>query len=602
MLVTNKLFRVIFSISFFLGNHLVFSQNFFCNTPILSDRKTNSVSDDDPESVEWVGETSGENNWFVASNWNPAFVPTCETNVHITNTGNHPDIGFNSSSAACRNINLVAGTILSFSDNKAELNVCGSFSQSGIIATNGKGKIIFQGSQSQTFTKTNTASGNLHNVELSNTASPPTLTINDGNISGATYQDLVVDSNFIFINGIVITEGGRKLVIENSESNSVSGNSVSGYVFGRISRKVANGNKYDFPVGGNPFSAISPNYPYELMNINFTSVTGLKYLTVKFENPSSDLINNIASNTASPTLPVNSESEGSYSSLIDCGGTNTSVGVSGNGGVWTVIPDAGTATYQMTLYGRNFDNVNSDASFSILKRNLFSICSTSPDWTLDGNYSSSSHSEDVVISSRTNMSDFSQFSLGSTPIITPVELVSFDATCVNHGTVLSWITATEMNNNYFTIEKSCDEKSFSYQTIATIHGAGNSSTIKQYSYIDNNSDGNCYYRLSQTDFNGTTKLFSPVSINCRENSNFNFVNTLPNPVENELNVIFTDTQNENIQLTITDILGQQIISKNILSESGLNNIFLDVSDFNAGVYIVKLNSDKQSFVKKIVKK
>ena len=106
-----------------------------------------------------------------------------------------------------------------------------------------------------------------------------------------------MDSNFIFINGIVITEGGRKLVIENSESNSVSGNSVSGYVFGRISRKVANGNKYDFPVGGNPFSAISPNYPYELMNINFTSVTGLKYLTVKFENPSSDLINNIASNT-----------------------------------------------------------------------------------------------------------------------------------------------------------------------------------------------------------------------------------------------------------------------------------------------------------------
>ena len=299
--------------------------------------------------------------------------------------------------------------------------------------------------------------------------------------------------------------------------------------------------------------------------------------------------------------------------MIDNGGITTGTGYPGAfGGVWTVFTETvssdiydgvasptPTASYSMTLTGLNFDNGSPyGAYYSIMKRNPF--CPQA--WILDGSYWVSSGSASSISATRNGMTNFSQFAFAHHITPLPVELVAFDATCVNHNTVLSWITATESNNNYFTLERSCDENFFQYQTIATISGAGNSSTIKQYSFTDINSPGSCYYRLSQTDYNGAITQFTPITINCKENSDFNFVGALPNPADNELNVIFTDILSENIQLTITDMLSQTITTKTITSEPGLNKITLDVTDYSVGMYMVKLNNGNKSFMKKIVKK
>ncbi len=454
------------------------------------------------------------------------------------------------------------------------------------------------GSVTQNFTRVSGASGDLYNVILANTATPPILKIKEN--STGTNQDLNIISNFTFQTGIVITEGARKLTIKNSAASALSGGNTSGYVCGRLNRYVASGNAYDFPVGEDPSTATAPNYPFENLNINFTSVTGLNDLTVKFENPSTNAINNIGTDVSSPSLPLVA-AEGTYTPVLNCGGTNTGTGVSGKAGIWTVIPDAGTATYNMTLYGRNYDNNGAGPGYSVLKRSTYSICATSPSWILDGTWSTYSSSGNVIMGSRTGMSGFSHFAIGKTTTQLPIELLAFDITCVKTEAKLTWATASETNNHYFTLERSCGNTD-NFVSIGNIDGAGNSSNIKEYSFIDKEFPGGiCYYRLLQTDYNGRTTTFNTYTASCGLNSGFNLINVLPNPAENEMNILFSNDKNEMVNLIIVDVLGQQLLSKGINAEIGLNKVTLDVTNYAKGTYFVKLNNSKKTFTKQILK-
>ena len=95
----------------------------------------------------------------------------------------------------------------------------------------------------------------------------------------------------------------------------------------------------------------------------------------------------------------------------------------------------------------------------------------------------------------------------------PVELVSFEGTCNKMSSViLQWETASETNNKSFEIEKSTDGLLF--ETVASVDGAGTSSASHKYSYTDShisyNSIPRSYYRLSQTDYDGTVRRISDV--------------------------------------------------------------------------------------------
>ena len=93
----------------------------------------------------------------------------------------------------------------------------------------------------------------------------------------------------------------------------------------------------------------------------------------------------------------------------------------------------------------------------------------------------------------------------------PIELISFQVKQKKDKIEIYWSTASEISNSYFTIEKSID--GYGYQEIGQVSGAGNSNQILDYSFFDTNpSVGISYYRLSQTDYNGDSQIFSPVSI------------------------------------------------------------------------------------------
>jgi hypothetical protein len=95
----------------------------------------------------------------------------------------------------------------------------------------------------------------------------------------------------------------------------------------------------------------------------------------------------------------------------------------------------------------------------------------------------------------------------------PIQLLSFTAQCQAQDVVIEWSTASEENNDYFTILRSDDAEH--YEEVAQINGAGNSNEVLNYRYQDwNAANGNYYYMLKQTDYDGANETFKPVYVKC----------------------------------------------------------------------------------------
>ena len=132
------------------------------------------------------------------------------------------------------------------------------------------------------------------------------------------------------------------------------------------------------------------------------------------------------------------------------------------------------------------------------------------------------------------VTSFSPFTLASTtrqnPL--PVSLIEFDATLNGDKVDLKWSTASEINNDYFTLEKSIDGKKWT--NFHAEEGAGNSNTLINYAAIDEEPYNNVsYYRLKQTNFDGHSQYSQIVSIN---NLNGSLISVYPNPVKDILKI------------------------------------------------------------------
>lgn len=192
------------------------------------------------------------------------------------------------------------------------------------------------------------------------------------------------------------------------------------------------------------------------------------------------------------------------------------------------------------------------------------------------------------------LTNFSTFTLGSAsgdnPL--PIELLSFTASCQNNNIILKWSTASETNNDYFTIERSID--GINFEIIGKIDGAKNSTTTKQYSFIDKFfPDDICYYRLKQTDFDGKFEYSKIITVNnCNENPID--LSIYPNPSNGKFTLLFTGNRNQVGSIEIYNLLGKRIyFSDNYQSE-------IDLSGKPLGIYFIHFNLNSQTIIKKIV--
>ena len=176
----------------------------------------------------------------------------------------------------------------------------------------------------------------------------------------------------------------------------------------------------------------------------------------------------------------------------------------------------------------------------------------------------------------------------------PIELISFRGW--NEGDVnqLEWITGTEINNDYFTIERSTDQRNF--KAIGTIEGAGNSQYMIQYGFVDENPvAGTTYYRIKQTDFDGKKSYSAVISISME--TSLEITNLFPSIAENEININISSLESKEILIEIIDISGKQVKNINLQLSKGENLFGINVSELSAGKYFVKQNELMIGFVK-----
>ena len=221
-----------------------------------------------------------------------------------------------------------------------------------------------------------------------------------------------------------------------------------------------------------------------------------------------------------------------------------------------------------------------------------------------GNSSSPQAGNITSTSAPSAFNSFSSFTLGSAysgwnPL--PIELLSFSAVPDGEKVDIKWETSTETNNDYFTIEKSKDGKTFS--KLMDVTGAGTSTSIKEYFEADYQPyAGTSYYRLKQTDKNGDFKYFNMVSVNFNAQKN---IVLFPNPIDNasNLNIKVSGYQNEEVVVVLRDMQGKEFLSRVLLSE-GDNQLFIvdETKSLTPGAYIVTASSNDKIYNYKLIVK
>lgn len=170
----------------------------------------------------------------------------------------------------------------------------------------------------------------------------------------------------------------------------------------------------------------------------------------------------------------------------------------------------------------------------------------------------------------------------------PVELLSFSISKINTEYVLDWETASEKNNDYFSIERSFD--GLNYQLMDRVGGAGTCKEKHSYSWSEINQLGLVYYRLSQTDFDGSTEILAVKALNLEDE--FSNLIIYPNPVASASMVYINGADVENISLL--DINGRMI-----LTISGSTSGFRLPVDIKPGMYFLQLTIAERAVTERI---
>lgn len=184
--------------------------------------------------------------------------------------------------------------------------------------------------------------------------------------------------------------------------------------------------------------------------------------------------------------------------------------------------------------------------------------------------------------------------------VLPIKLVSFTASVKSNYVDLEWITASELNNDFFTIEKSIDGREFI--TVSKHNGAGNSQNLLRYAAKDYSPySGTSYYRLKQTDFDGKFSYSPPVAVKMHSPEGFQLI---PNPSNGHNVVVVVPSSGGNhVSIYIRDLTGRIVDQRTLMPESGKkkSTFRLDPEDkLQHGVYLVTLITGDVSHTQKTI--
>lgn len=387
------------------------------------------------------------------------------------------------------------------------------------------------------------------------------LSINNAN--GITLNRAENVQNFLsLVNGVLYTTNANVLTIQSNGSSSIGANNT--YVDGPMVHTVATASSITktYPVGKNG------SYRPVVLTVQHTNSTSVTYRAEIFNSPASGL---------PYTLPP------------------TIANVSNIRYVqFTRQPIANFFRGTIQMYYDTDDGVLDHNSL------LVAHDDGSSQWQNFGGTATADITGNITSSTFTNFNSF--FALGNPPggnNPLPVELTSFNAKLVNKNTFVDWNTASEINNDYFILERSSDNVHFT--ELVKIEGNGTTSKSHYYSFTDTKPlTGISYYRLKQVDFDGKSTTFKTVAIYNTLKENFE---VYPNPSNGkDIWLSFQNNLQNDYEITVQDITGKVIPSHT--ESSGFNEnlkLVLDVKiKSNDGLYFVTARSSEKIFTQRLL--
>jgi len=381
---------------------------------------------------------------------------------------------------------------------------------------------------------------------------PPTfydmVMLNSG--PGLTLQTPVyIDDNLVLTLGKVYTSMTNLLTVKD---NAIStGGSVASFVNGPM--KKAGDDIFVYPVGKDSiYARIGISAPQ-----NLTS----EFIAEYFDNA--------YANTTSVTAPLDHVSNIEY---------------------WNIFRNIGSDSVTVKLYWENA----SRSGINDYSQNFVVAGWSGASW-FSRDQSAITASDPGNLTS-TNVKLFGPFTFGSKSPLTnplPIVFVDYNAEYANGNVNVTWSTASEVNNDYYTIEKSIDLNEVT--PIGTLAGAGNSNVVLNYRFVDDNpGTGTVYYRIRQTDYDGKTDVSKWMQVGIPSGNNITVVG---DNASGNITVSFNNV-NEDYIIRVFDITGN-CIAKTQNAAGGESTVVMNLSGVSAGIYIVNISSGDKIITKKI---
>ena len=176
----------------------------------------------------------------------------------------------------------------------------------------------------------------------------------------------------------------------------------------------------------------------------------------------------------------------------------------------------------------------------------------------------------------------------------PISLIDFSGTVKEVANLLHWASASEINCDYYTLYHSTDGNNF--VPITTTKGAGNSMATQHYQYLHNTKAMLSYYRLAETDYDGTTTKLGTIVLRRADNGTPNLF-VYPNPAKTVLQINYQSTQTAPIVLKIYDAMGRLLHTQTETVQSNTNTYQLNVENYPIGIYWLQIGEQVVKWIK-----
>ncbi len=442
------------------------------------------------------------------------------------------------------NLTLTDGQV-----NVGAMNVAGNVRVSSGF-DGGDSELIFSGSTAQTFDLTGATSNFNAAINIDKTNNGVTL-LSDLQMDAASGSDLYLN------NGNLITSSTSLLIIgDNVRTYNATENSFVSGPMGKIGDEA-----FEFPIGENDvFAPLSISAPSNTTD-HFTAA----YIQ---DSPMAGSYDT-------------SLKEGTIDHLSECE-------------YWELERTNGSSNVNVTL---SWD----DRSCGVTVLSELAVASwDNTKWKDLGNAVTTGSTTSGTILSATAATDFNAFTLASASANNPlpIELLSYEVALKNSRVNIDWTTVTEINNDYFVVERSQD--AYNFKELERVQGAGDSQSELNYAVIDRFPfEGISYYRLKQVDFDGTTTFYDIKMVDNSQESVAEYELTVfPNPIlkHNKFSIGLEGFAGNNVQIKIQNMNGVLIYSGelNVSQENELIELQSDLLK-DSGMYVVSVFSNDKWF-------